>query len=82
MAQVIKFASDIDGKQFDTEAEQLAYDAGKRNEKEIEAFLDIHYPVVAEAKKQGPGRSIARAAIAKWLGHVSGQVPPAVESAE
>lgn len=82
MAQVIKFASDIDGKQFDTEAEQQAYDAGKRNEAEINLFLDIHYPVMAEAKKQGPGRSIARTAIAKWLGHAAGQQPQAAEIAE
>lgn len=71
MAQVIKFASDIDGKEFDTLAAQLAYDAAKRNEAEITAFLDEHYPANPDAKKQGPSRKIVEKGIALWLGHVA-----------
>lgn len=67
MAQVIKFASDIDGKEFNTQAEQLAYDASKTNEAEIKAFLDIHYPVPKEGKS-GPSRKIVEKGLALWLG--------------
>lgn len=78
MAQVIKFASDIDGKEFDTLAEQLAYDAAKNNEASINEFLDRHYPANPDAKKQGPSRAIAGRAIANWLGEqAAAQVQPA-----
>lgn len=65
MAQVIKFTSDIDGKEFNTEAEQLAYDSAKRNEGVITEFLDVHYP--NGGAKAGPARAIAGKALAKWL---------------
>ncbi len=65
MATITKFASDIDGKEFATEAEQLIYDAGLKNKVEIEAFLDANYPVTGP--KPGPSRAIARGAIAKFL---------------
>lgn len=77
MAQIMKFASDIDGKIFDTQAEQLAYDAAKNNEAEIKAFLDRHYPVNPDGKKQGPSRVIVQKGLALWLGEQAGQVPPA-----
>jgi len=68
MAIINKFASDIDGKVFDTLAEQLAYDAAKRHEVVISEFLDTHYPKVEEGKKQGPSRVIVAKALALWLG--------------
>lgn len=74
MAQVIKFASDIDGKVFETQAEQLAYDAAKRNEATITAFLDKHYPN-AEGKKLSSARTIAAKVVALWLGELAGGVP-------
>lgn len=67
MAQVIKFASDIDGKEFNTQAEQLAYDAAKNNEAAINEFLDKHYPKNPDSKKQGPSRQIVAKGIALWL---------------
>ena len=67
MAQVIKYASEVDGKVFDTEAEQLAYDAAKKNETAITAFLDKHYPHTPGIKN-GPSRSIASKAIAQAIG--------------
>lgn len=79
MAQVTKFASDIDGKVFDTQAEQLAYDASKRNEAEIKAFLDKHYPINPDSKKQGPSRSIIEKGIALWLGEKAAEAAPAEE---
>ncbi len=74
MAQVIKFASDIDGKVFDTQPAQLAYDAAKRNEATITAFLDKHYPNV-EGKKLSSARTIAAKIVALWLGELAGGVP-------
>lgn len=71
MAQVIKFASDIDGKEFGTQAEQLAYDAAKNNEAAITAFLDVYYPKTGGAK-QGPSRKIVEKGIALWLGEQAG----------
>ena len=68
MAQVIKFASDIDGKVFDSQDEQLAYDASKRHEADINAFLDRHYPKAGEGKKDGPSRGIVAKGLALWLG--------------
>lgn len=68
MAIINKFASDIDGKVFDTLAEQLAYDAAKRHEAVINQFLDKHYPKVEDGKKQGPSRVIVSKALALWLG--------------
>lgn len=65
MAQLTKYASDIDGKEFATEHEQLTYDAGLRNKAKIEEFLNVHYPNVGA--KAGPARAIAGKAIAKWL---------------
>jgi hypothetical protein len=66
MAQVIKFASDIDGKEFNTQSEQLAYDASIQNKAVIDAFLDKHYPA-GGGKKQGPSRAIVGKGIALWL---------------
>lgn len=84
MAQVIKFASDIDGTEFDTLAEQLAYDAAKQNEVAINAFLDRHYPKAAEGQgKTGPSRKIVEKGIALWLGEqVQPEAQPEVEAAE
>lgn len=79
MAQITKYASDIDGKVFDTQAEQLAYDAAKKHEAVIAAFLDRHYPKAPEGKKDGPSRSIVGRALALWLGEQSAQT---TESAE
>lgn len=76
MAQVIKFASDIDGTEFDTLQEQLAYDAALRNEVQIEAFLDAHYPKPAPGVKGGASRGIVKKAIAAWLGF---NIPAAAE---
>lgn len=66
MAQVIKFASDIDGKEFNTQAEQLAYDASIKNKAVIDQFLDKHYPATG-GKKQGPSRAIVGKGIALWM---------------
>lgn len=82
MAQITKFASDIDGKVFDTQAEQLAYDAAKRHEAKINAFLDAHYPVVADAKKQGPARKIVAKGLALWLGQEDGAKAESAEVVE
>ena len=79
MAQIMKFASVIDGKVFDTQAEQLAYDAAKNNEAEIKAFLDRHYPAV-EGKKQGPSRVIVQKGLALWLGEQAGVSADPVEA--
>lgn len=73
MAQIIKFASDIDGTEFNTLSEQRAYDAGKRNEGRIYAFLDANYPVPAVGKA-GPSRAIIAKALALWLGEESAEV--------
>jgi hypothetical protein len=66
MAQVMKYASDVDGKLFDSEEEQRAYDAGLKHQAKIGEFLDKHYPRV-EGKKSGPARALVGAGIAKWL---------------
>lgn len=82
MAQVIKFASDIDGTQFDTLAEQLTYDAAKQNEVAINAFLDKHYPKAVEGQgKTGPSRKIVAKGLALWLAEQA-QPQPEVEAAE
>lgn len=61
------YISDIDPtKQFDTEAEQLAFDAVKRNETQIEAFLDEHFP--SQGPKGGPVNGIARRVLATAIG--------------
>lgn len=67
MAQITKFASDIDGKVFDTQAEQLAYDAALRNKDLIASFVDKHYPN-EEGKRPNPVRTIVSKAVALWLG--------------
>ena len=67
MAQVIKFASAIDGAEFDTLAEQLSYDAGLRNAAQIEAFLDLEYPKPAPGVKGGASRGIVKKALAAWI---------------
>ena len=67
MAQVTKYASDIDGKLFDSEEEQRAHDAGLKHQAKIGVFLDKHYPKI-EGKKCGPARALVGAGIAKWLG--------------
>lgn len=74
MAQIVKYRSDIDGKEFDTEHEQLSYDAGKRNEAEINTFLDLHYPVTGP--KAGPARAIVGKGLAKWFGYVAQTAAP------
>jgi hypothetical protein len=38
-----------DGELFETEAEQLAYDASLSNKKEIEDFVNRHFPIPAPA---------------------------------
>ena len=61
------YISDIDStKQFETEAEQLAFDAVKRNETQIEAFLDEHFP--SKGPKGGPVNAIARRVLATAIG--------------
>ena len=61
------YISDIDPtKQFETEAEQLAFDAVKRNETQIEAFLDEHFP--SKGPKGGPVNAIARRVLATAIG--------------
>ena len=61
------YISDIDStKQFETEAEQLAFDAVKRNETQIEAFLDEHFP--SKGPKGGPVHAIARRVLDTAIG--------------
>lgn len=68
MAAITKYVSDIDSsKQFDTLEDQLAFDASKRHEAAINAFLDRHYPVDPAAAKQGPARAIVAKGLAKYL---------------
>ena len=72
------FVSDFDNtKEFATLREQLAFDAAKRHEVKINAFLDRNYP--DGGPKSGPARSIAGKAVAKWLAEQDAQ---AVEAAE
>ena len=66
MAQITKFASDFDSKKlFDTEEEQLAFDAAKRHEAKINDFIARHYPTTGA--KAGPSGAIVAKGIAKWL---------------
>ena len=68
MAEIIKYASDVDGTVFDTETEQLAYDAAKKHQAAIDAFLDRHYPKPDDnSKKSGPARAIVAKGLALWL---------------
>ena len=72
------FVSDFDNtKEFATLAEQLAFDAAKRHEVKINAFLDLNYP--NGGPKSGPARSIARKAVAAWLAEQDAQAAEATE---
>lgn len=68
MAAITKYRSDIDGIEFDTEAEQRAHDAGLKHRTLIDGFLDRHFPKAEQGHKQGPSRSIACRALMLWLG--------------
>ena len=78
MARIEKFVSDLDPtKEFATLEEQLAFDAAKRHEVKINAFLDRNYP--DGGPKSGPARSIAGKAVAKWLAEQDAQAGEATE---
>ena len=74
MAAITKYASDIDGKEFNSEAEQKAYDMGLAHKAKIDSFVDRHYPQV-KGRKAGPSRSIVGKAIAAWLADEMTQSP-------
>ena len=61
------YVSDFDSnKVFDTEAEQLAFDAIKRHEVQIESFLNEHFP--SKGPKGGPVNAIARRVVSTAIG--------------
>ena len=65
MQAITKYQT-TDGREFAVEAEAAAHQSGLDNEGKIKEFLDRNYAQKAEGKN-GPVRSIAGKAIAKWL---------------
>lgn len=74
MATAITLYKSQDGKTFDSEAAANAHDLMVSRGEEIKAFVAIHFPGKADAKKKNPHAGTAVKAIGLWLGQGSVQV--------